>query len=163
MAHAHVVRLGKRIKQRREEFRFSQHGLAGKMGPSVTGSTVSRWERGKHKPRDDYLEQLATALQTTVADLQAGPHGEPGETPPLMEKVNGAGSEVAQRLARVEALLETLVAQGGATSLADLEGGVADVAASGEEARQPRSRASGTSRAGSTRKAERRASGKRPA
>lgn len=36
------------------------------------GKDISRWENGKHVPEHANLKALATALDTTVADLRAG-------------------------------------------------------------------------------------------
>jgi transcriptional regulator with XRE-family HTH domain len=41
--------------------------------PTIDGNQVSRWERGEVRPRDETLQAIAKALQTTVADLYAGP------------------------------------------------------------------------------------------
>ena len=44
------------IKELRREYGLTQEGLAEKVEVDVT--TVQRWERGKHQPRQKYAYQL---------------------------------------------------------------------------------------------------------
>ena len=75
--------------------------------PSVTSNYVSRWERGEHEPNEDYIAALAAVLETTVADLMAGPtaarSGE-AETPDLLGQMNGKS-----QLDRMEEKLDELL------------------------------------------------------
>lgn len=80
--------IGARMRERRDELRMTQAELADALPGRVQGADVSRWENGKHRPRSDTLEHIAAALDTTMADLIAGPHAErgvSGEAPPLDE------------------------------------------------------------------------------
>lgn len=118
MAKAQTERLGRRIRERRDELELTQKQLAALMtdSPSVDAQQISNWERGKHKPSDDNLEILAGALDTTIADLYSGPVSErkpKGETPDLMGQVNGSDAdqlvllrdEVQELSAKVDRLL----------------------------------------------------------
>lgn len=113
MAAEHVVRMGRRIAQRREELGLSQNDLARLMPGKVGAQQVSKWERGLHKPHPETLEHLAKALQTTVAHFmldepQAG-------TPDLMGKLadveNGELVEVLRRLVERQAAVEAALAE----------------------------------------------------
>jgi transcriptional regulator with XRE-family HTH domain len=66
-------RLGEALRRRRQELGLSQGQLA-RLLPmdSVDGSAISRWERGQVRPRDETIELLAEALETTFAELMAG-------------------------------------------------------------------------------------------
>lgn len=82
MAREHVERLGQRIRERRLAMGLTQSQVAREMPPKVDSTAISRWERGEHKPSDDYLEKLADVLQTTMSKLLVDPPV--GETPDLL-------------------------------------------------------------------------------
>jgi transcriptional regulator with XRE-family HTH domain len=69
MAAEHVKRLGERIAARREALGLTQEEIARAMPGKVSGARISLWDRGEHRPRDDSLEHLAAALQTTTTAL----------------------------------------------------------------------------------------------
>lgn len=75
------------MRERREELGLTQPQVADRFpGLSVTKDYISRWERGAVEPGEDYLGLAAEALETTVADLMAGPISErkpKGPTPDL--------------------------------------------------------------------------------
>lgn len=60
--------VGRNIKARRKAAGLTQHDLAVALGRGDQ-MTVSRWERGEHKPSDDYLLLLADVLACVPADF----------------------------------------------------------------------------------------------
>lgn len=58
---------GQRVKGRREALRLSQEALAERAG--LDSTYVSGIERGRRNPGLNSLQQLAVALETTMADL----------------------------------------------------------------------------------------------
>lgn len=62
MAAEHVERIGRRIRERREELGLSQLALARQLTGSIGSDQVSRWERGLHRPHDDTLDELGRVL-----------------------------------------------------------------------------------------------------
>jgi ribosome-binding protein aMBF1 (putative translation factor) len=59
------VRLGRLIRQAREARGWSQHELALRMRPNdrkLTGTQVSRWERGQQMPSPDNFRAIERAL-----------------------------------------------------------------------------------------------------
>src|SRR5690349_5848796 len=71
MAAEFLVAMGAKIRQRREELELTQEDVAREMRGRVTGSRVSLWERGKHRPHDDSLEELARVLRVPVSYFMA--------------------------------------------------------------------------------------------
>ena len=71
-AAARTARIGARIRMAREARGLSQNALA-RLIPAdpVSGSYVSRWERGENRPSPEHLELVASALDVTVAWLNA--------------------------------------------------------------------------------------------
>lgn len=61
------VAVGGRARQRRRELKFTQAGLAQKLG--VTFQQLQKYERGDNRVSASRLVALAAALNTTVADL----------------------------------------------------------------------------------------------
>lgn len=108
MAAQRAARFGARMRERRKELELSQSEVAERIPvASVNKDYISRWERGAVEASDAYLESIASALETTVGDLMAGPldeRPEKGSTPDLL----GAGEET--QLDRIEATLQELVA-----------------------------------------------------
>jgi transcriptional regulator with XRE-family HTH domain len=104
-------RVGGRISELRQERGWSKAEMARRMEGLTSGNDVSRWEKGQHLPRSDTLEAIASLLDTTVADLYAGPAAERddrGATPDLLSTLNGDPTE---RLARIEEVLERMEAR----------------------------------------------------
>lgn len=106
MAAERARKIGERAKERRLEMGLSQSAVAAKIGgASVTKDYISRWELGKVEVSEGYLDDLATALQTTIEDLMAGPVSERSDgqpaTPDLIGQMNGERDQ----LDRIEALL----------------------------------------------------------
>lgn len=83
-------RLGSNIADRRKSLGWTQAMLAEQMG--MEPESISRFERGATLPSLSTLEQLATILKTTIADLLA-------ECP-------GAAYSEAQRISALLAVLE---------------------------------------------------------
>lgn len=89
MAVERAERIGGRIRERRDELGLTQSQLAAAIGVnSVTKDYVSRWERGKVDVSvGPYLPKIAEALDTSEADLMAGPKTDRptnGATPHLL-------------------------------------------------------------------------------
>jgi transcriptional regulator with XRE-family HTH domain len=98
------VRIGNRIRQRREELGIKTQRELANLIPidSVTNQTVNKWEKGVHEPGPQYKMLLAQALQVDVAYFIAE---EPqGATPNPFPPANGGDD----RLARIETALEAL-------------------------------------------------------
>lgn len=115
MARMQAERVGGRAAELRKELGLTQQEVADRVGGKTTGNDVSRWERGAVYP-DQKLDALADALETTAADLIAGPVAErkpQGDTPDL--SINGKGYDVAElteirtRLDQIQDQLDRLV------------------------------------------------------
>lgn len=65
--------IGGRIRELRKARGWTQRELAERMKGHAEGKDISRWENGKHVPEQPNLKALADALETTIADLRAGP------------------------------------------------------------------------------------------
>lgn len=105
MAEAHKQRVGRAIRQRREELGLSAEELGRKI--PVAGKTVERWERGETFGHMDNLDRVAELLETDVATLMAGPAGEQAETPDVLGQLSDsreAGEVAAEILRRLEDL-----------------------------------------------------------
>lgn len=133
MAVEHVKRTGRGIAARRVELDLTQHQLAERLPEtSIDGQRISKWERGVNQPTADNLEALARALDTTVAELVAGPPKERGATP------NGPGPSQLDRIERkLDGLAERLDALSRATPQ--------DAAAAADEILPPPARRPGES------------------
>ena len=59
--------IGLRIRKFREANNMTQKQLADKIG--VTGSRVSNWEQGIHRPDVDILANICTALNVSPSEL----------------------------------------------------------------------------------------------
>lgn len=93
MALEHIEKRAARIAERRGELGLTQEQVADLMqdahkkrnpdaGPDKTrGQMVSDWERAVNEPSPAKLELLADALETTVADLNAGPKADRARKP----------------------------------------------------------------------------------
>lgn len=103
----HIERVGRRIRERRDELGMTQGELARKLSGNPDAAQVSRWERGIHEPSASRKEEIAAALDTTVADLMAGPIADrpekPTETPDPLAVYNRNNQDSA-RLKRLEDL-----------------------------------------------------------
>lgn len=64
--------LASNIRAARKAKGFTQHELAVALGRG-DAMTVSRWERGEHRPSDEYLVSLAVALDRDVSWFFAEP------------------------------------------------------------------------------------------
>lgn len=110
VAKEQAARVGRRIRERRDELGLTQAEVAARMvdSPSTNDQQVSKWERGEHRPNDDNLEILAQALETTLADLVSGPLGErdgrPAATPDPF--ASNGGDPYREQLDRIEARLK---------------------------------------------------------
>jgi len=62
------LKIGERIRVRREELQLSQAALAEAIGDGVTQAYISTWERGG-APRSHRLVAIAAALEMSVSDL----------------------------------------------------------------------------------------------
>ena len=111
MAREHVLRIGARIKDRRDELGLSQKEVADRMpGLAVDGNYISRWERGIVKPGDEHMGDLAKALETTIAALLIDPPDK-SETPDLSRKGSSQLDEIQADLAATRVELGALATQ----------------------------------------------------
>lgn len=111
MAAEYLERMGARMRQRREELELSRDEVARRMAGKTNGNAIYRWERGEHRPQDDTLEELAKALEVTVAYFFVD-EPEPG-TGDLMGALSpGGASQLDQIEQKLDHLLEILAAQG---------------------------------------------------
>jgi len=111
MALEHQERRARRLAERRAELNLTQEEVAERMQDAwaklypdqkpdrTRGQMVSDWERAENDPSPAKLELLATALETTVADLSAGPKSErrrkPEKAPdPFAQGGEGTLSEI---------------------------------------------------------------------
>lgn len=94
-----LKRLGKNIAGRRKALGLTQVGLAERLG--IEPESVSRCERGVTSPSLTLLQQFASVLQMTVAELLAE---YPEETYPEAQRLSAMLSDLApsQRAALVE-------------------------------------------------------------
>ncbi len=127
MASELQLRIGQRIKARREEQDLTQRELAELIPGKSDGNQVSGWERGEHRPSDATLEHIAFALEVDVSYFMAP---EPSSEIPDVMGALGDGD----RLRRIEHKLDELL---------DLlregpEGDAADPAATSGMPRPPR-------------------------
>ena len=100
--------IGGRIKELRDELGLTQRELADALPGKTEGKDVSRWENGKHRPGPDTLGHIADVLDTTVADLHAGPlvtRKPNGPTPDPFANRTQAASAVDRIEADVQSLL----------------------------------------------------------
>jgi transcriptional regulator with XRE-family HTH domain len=119
--------IGGRIRELRKGLGLTQREFAHRLPGKTEGKDVSRWENGKHRPSPDTLGHIADELETTVADLHAGPvedreaqgptpdpftgrdEGNPVEA--LLRDIRAGQVEAAGRLLRIERRLEALTKQ----------------------------------------------------
>lgn len=107
------------MRERRAELELSQPEVAGRIGiTSVTKDYVSRWELGKvDASLGPYLAKIATALETTEADLMAGPtteRPEKGQTPdhPLTPPSEAREAQLNRIEADLHRIVSALEARG---------------------------------------------------
>lgn len=112
MAVERARRIGRRMRERRDELDLTQTEVAARIGTSasvssVTKDYVSRWETGKvDASLGSYMPHIAAALETTETDLMAGPHTDrkpQGPTPALLDMAAPANG--GSQLDRIERLL----------------------------------------------------------
>jgi transcriptional regulator with XRE-family HTH domain len=101
--------IGARIQEKRVELKLTQRELADSLPGKTEGKDVSRWENGHHRPGSDTLLAIAEVLDTTLADLHAGPVAERREQDADYD-VNAAlnGDQVAAALAELNAKFDKL-------------------------------------------------------
>jgi len=105
MAGEQAKRIGARIAQRRVEMGLNQRELAARLpSDAVNNQRVSDWERGVHKPNEQYLEQLAEALDVDLAWFYETAESRQG-SPDLMAALSDR-----TQLDRVEAKLDAIMA-----------------------------------------------------
>lgn len=110
VAAQRAKKIGARMRELRDELGLTQTEVAERIGgSSVTKDYISRWERGSKEPSEAYLDQIATALQTTVADLMAGPVSERAATNGPTPDLFGGQDDDAPQLDRIEAKLDRVL------------------------------------------------------
>lgn len=78
--------IAERIAQKREALGLNQSELARRLG--VTPQAVQKWESGMAIPRGGRLEDIATALSTSVAYLLGAESGMAGRMPAPADRTN---------------------------------------------------------------------------
>jgi transcriptional regulator with XRE-family HTH domain len=73
----HYSDIGQAIQRRRKALGLTQEDLAKRLNTS--GATVNRWEGGRRGIKADHLQEIASALQTTAAELFGLWQGAPSE------------------------------------------------------------------------------------
>jgi transcriptional regulator with XRE-family HTH domain len=68
-------RIGRNVKTARDDAGFTQLEFAPLVG--VTQAHLSKWETGRHRPSDDYLERIAALTGRTFGWFLD--HREPGD------------------------------------------------------------------------------------
>lgn len=115
-------RIGGRMRERRLELGLTQREVADRIPGSTEGKDISRWEGGHHRPVSDTLDAIATALETDVGDLYAGPvatRKSKGPTPDLLSKLD---RQTAQSLSeRLDEALEILHSLRAALAAAEID------------------------------------------
>lgn len=114
--HTEAELIGGRMTERRKELGLSQRDVADRLPGTTQASDVSRWERGLHRPHGETLAQLAEILETTVADLYAGPladrePAEPSDTPDLAtlyEQAERGSAEMREEMKKLADRVESL-------------------------------------------------------
>jgi transcriptional regulator with XRE-family HTH domain len=104
MAAEYLQRMGERMAERRKELGLTQEQVARSLPGETSGSHVSRWERGQHRPSDDTLEALAKVLRVDVAYFLAAPADKNAGTPDLFAGRDELG--LADQLDRIEKALD---------------------------------------------------------
>lgn len=94
------------MRERRQELGLKQREVAERIPGKTESKDVSRWESGHHLPQSDTLGRIADALETTIADLRAGPLAERPEKGPTPDPLAGGDSAMAETLARINEKLE---------------------------------------------------------
>lgn len=113
--------IGARMRELREGMDLTQREFANRLPGKTEGKDVSRWENGKHRPSPDTLGHIADALNTTVADLHAGPsvdRAAKGPTPDPFATARGEAESLADLSRQVASLRSELIAEIAALSTA---------------------------------------------
>lgn len=108
--------IGGRMRERRKELGLTQREVAERIPGSTEGKDVSRWEGGHHRPQGDTLGHIATALETTVADLYSGPMAdreEQGSAPDPFATERAGARDLERLEKKVDDLVEQVSALGG--------------------------------------------------
>jgi transcriptional regulator with XRE-family HTH domain len=106
-------KVGARIRELREERRvkdprWTQDYLARQVEEHMSGTQMSRYERGENMPGEKRLARIAEILETDVADLYAGPMDEREEnTADLSESL----SEAEPGSSKIEEMLQEVLNQ----------------------------------------------------
>lgn len=110
MASELARQMGGRIAARRREVGMTQDAVAREMATTITGTTVSKWERGEHRPTDANLQRLAEILGVepsyfmvdaptgAVPDLMDAMKSEPA----ALRQIQATLDEIVERLTRLE-------------------------------------------------------------
>jgi len=122
MAKLHAERMGRRIKEIREDLKktdekwtqaYVAHEINARTKGKLQGADISRWEAGKHKPEDHNLEALAEVLGVDVAEFYSDPPDK-SKTPDLFAVPDPAEPTLADVLTQLDAMrtdLETELAE----------------------------------------------------
>lgn len=69
--HQIPVVVGSNIRSARQRKGLTQHELA--LAVDTQAFQIGRWEKGRHKPRDEMLAALAQALDLEISDFFSEP------------------------------------------------------------------------------------------
>jgi transcriptional regulator with XRE-family HTH domain len=110
-ADANDIALGKAIRARRIEQKISQSDLGETLG--VSFQQVQKYEKGINRVGATRLQQIATALETTVADLMGTPKGLSKATASLGMAflATREGAEIAQAWPRLPASQHAIISR----------------------------------------------------
>jgi len=94
MARKVGARIGElRERKKLSDPRWTQDYLARQVAQHLSGTQMSRYERGENMPGEKRLERIAEVLETTVSDLYAGPE---------IERVTAGGTDLMGELSEAE-------------------------------------------------------------
>lgn len=101
-----AVRLGEKIKSRRQELRWTQEELASRLGVEV--NTISRIECGVHLPSLQRLESLASILEVSITCLLGGasmlPQDQSEQLREILDGLAGSERELILETARLQSV-----------------------------------------------------------
>lgn len=100
-----AARIGRRLRQRRDELGLTQKQVAKAMpSPDVEPQRISDWERGYNKPTERYLNELVIALKVPDISWFYETEEQDEETPDVLGALNGNSTQ----LDRIERAIKNL-------------------------------------------------------
>lgn len=103
MASEQAAQIGARLRERREELGLTRRQLSRRMEGLATENDLYRWESGLHKPQDDTLAAIATALDRDYAwAVGISPNGGPPQLSEVLGGEEPGAAQIADRLSQLE-------------------------------------------------------------